>query len=56
MPEMPISADVHLELADEVHRGLADDAAVARTHHAAGDDHLALRVAAQDGGDVAGCW
>ncbi len=44
--------DVHLELADEVHRRLAHDAPVARAHHAASDDDLALGVAAQDGGHV----
>ncbi|CPO93443.1 Uncharacterised protein [Bordetella pertussis] len=45
-------ADVDLELADEVQRGLADDAAVARTHHAAGYDDFAIRVVGQDVGHV----
>ena len=44
--------DVYLELAHEIHRCFADDAAVARAHHAAGHDDLAFRVAAQDGGHV----
>ena len=52
MPEMPIKPDVDPELADEVDRRLADDAAVARAQHAAGDDHLAVGVVGQDGGDV----
>ena len=44
--------DVHLELADEVHRRLAHDAPVARAHHPASDDDLAFWVAAEDGGHV----
>ena len=45
-------ADVDTELADEFHRGLADDASVARAHLAAGHDHLAVGVVAEDGGHV----
>ena len=44
--------EVDLELTDQVQRGLADDAAVARAHGSAGDDHLELGIAAQDAGDV----
>jgi hypothetical protein len=44
--------DVHLELLDEVHRDFTDDAAVARAHHAAGHDDLAVRVVRQDGRHV----
>ena len=40
--------DVHLELAHERHRGLADDGAVARPHRAAGDEQLAVRMIAED--------
>src|SRR3546814_13003033 len=45
-------AEVDLELLDGVDAGLADDAAVAAAHDAAGDDHLEVRLAAQDVGTV----
>src|SRR5262245_66448490 len=45
-------AEVGLELAEEVDGGLADDAAVAAAHHAAGDDDLEAGVLAHDAGDV----
>ncbi|KAG1385905.1 hypothetical protein G6F59_017137 [Rhizopus arrhizus] len=45
-------SDIHLELADEVHGGFAADAAVARTHHAAGHDDFAVRVVGQDVGHM----
>ena len=41
-------ANVHLELANEIHRGFTHNAAVHTTHHAAGDDDLAVGVVAQD--------
>jgi hypothetical protein len=44
--------DVDAKLLDELHRRLADDAAVARAHQATGDDHLAIRVVRQDRGHV----
>ena len=44
--------NVHLELADEVHRRLAHDAPVARAHHAADHDDFAVRVGAQDAGHI----
>src|SRR5690606_22516432 len=43
---------VGTELPDEVHGRLADHAAVAVPHHAAGEDDLVLGVAAQDVRDV----
>ena len=39
---------VHLELAQEFHRRLADDAAIGMSQHAARDDHFDIRVALQD--------
>ena len=45
-------ADIHLELADEIHGGFANDASVARADHAAGHDHLAVRIVGQDVGHV----
>ena len=45
----PDHAEVDPELADQVDRRLADDAAVARAHHAAGDDHLEVGLAARAG-------
>ena len=43
---------IDLELADEIDRRAADDAAVGAPHRAAGDDHLDPRVAVEDGRDV----
>src|SRR5690606_16621382 len=45
-------ADVDLELAHEVHRGLANDALVGRAHHPACHDHFAVRVGAQQSSNV----
>src|SRR3546814_4159380 len=47
-----VDAEVDLELLDGVDAGLADDAAVAAAHDAAGDDPLAVRLSAQDLGTI----
>ncbi len=44
--------DVDLELPDEIDRGFADDASIAATHHAAGNDHLAIGVVAENRRDI----
>ena len=49
-------AEIDAELADQVDRRLADDAAVAAAHDAAGDDHLEVSFSAKMLRDVAGCW
>ena len=48
----PDDPDVDLELADQVDRRLADDAAIARPHQPAGDDHPEIRLVAQEQRDV----
>ena len=44
--------DVDPELANEVDRRLADDAAIARADDAAGDDHLAVGIVREDRRDI----
>ncbi len=52
MPLMPMISEIDPELQDEIAGRLADDGAVHRPHHAAGDDHLDRRVLAEDRGDL----